>query len=133
MNVDEVIKQSGDYGPAVFLLVLTWVFLLAGGGWMLKKGWELFAKSTEKADISRVEQVEAMRNIAESSRIIADMTKETARQNETIKIAIVELKDQNVRHIRIARKILEAMKEVVPPDKLKAIQLLEEARQQLDG
>lgn len=133
MNVDEVIKQSTEYGPAVFLLVLTWVFLLAGGGWIVKKGWELAAKNSDKADIARTQQVAAMTNIAESNRIIADMTRETAKQNESIKIAIVELKDQNNKHMRIARKILEAMKEVVPPEKTRAIQLLEEAKQQLDG
>lgn len=133
MNVDEVLKQSTDFGPAVFLLVLTWMFLLLCGTIVLKKGWELATKNSDRAETARQQQVAVMTNIAESNRIIAAMTQETAKQNESIKDAIVELKDQNSRHIRIARKILEAMKEVVPSDKHRAIQLLEEARQQLDG
>lgn len=132
MSADEIVRRSADYGPAVFLLIVTWMALAIGGFWIVKNGWALATRMADKADVARLALVAALDKVAESSQAIAEITKLSAKQTEQIQAMVIAIERQNAKHTRVASKTLEILRELTPAEKTRITQLLDEARAMLE-
>jgi hypothetical protein len=132
MGVDSIINKSAEFGLVAFLLVLTWAALAIGLWWIMRAGWSIANRLADNANAVRLQQAAALDRIAESTVKISTMTAVMATQTEGIEAKLEIICRQNGKHARVARMIIDALKQVVPVEKANVAKLLDDARAQLE-
>ena len=132
MGVDSIVDKSAEFGLVAFLLVLTWVAIAMSLAWIMRAAWTISNRMADSAKESRLQQAAALDRIADSTKQISTMTAVMATQTEQIEAKLEVIAKQNGKHARVARMLIDAIKEVVPVDKSRAVQIIEQARAILD-
>jgi methyl-accepting chemotaxis protein len=127
-----ILKQAAEFGVIPFLFTL----LLMGVGfgvWKLSnKMADSMAEIVKTTNATSLRNSEAIERIGDAVEKISSMTSVLAVQANEWKTKLENLEKVTHRHTRATRIMIDALREVVPADRTRAIQLLEEAKRHLD-
>lgn len=118
-------QRAAEFGLLAFLLVV--VLLGVGFG-----AWKIGNRLADVLTTSLTRQADATDRTADAVEKISTMTAVIATQSEAWENRLTEIHRQNVRLTKATRIMIDALREVVPVDKSRAISLLEAARMQLE-
>jgi hypothetical protein len=123
--VTPIWQRAAEFGLLSFLLVLvlSWVGFVA---------WKIGNRAADVLATSLTRQADATDRTADAVDKIATMTAVIATQSEAWENRLTEIHKQNVRLTKATRIMIDALREVVPVEKTRAISLLEAARMQLE-